>query len=495
MKLNRLTSIVAALLAVLVIGGQLIGSGAQAAPTPHYNASISATLDNGTGATMAVRPDTQNNGFTVQGRLTTPAGQPINTTQVFTFTLYDAPTNGNVMGQWFYTFAPDSNGLFSVILGNISSVTNFANALYLGIKVGNDAEMTPRTAIGGAPFAFSLYPGAMAKGNYSGSNGQYGVINGVNTDRSSSGNAGVYGEGAVGVAGFGYSTGSSAGDGGYFHNYGGGTGSQNGVWAQSPGYGLYATSDSNTSGQQSAGVVGVSTVASGAGGVFTDTAATGTGVSGRGTGYGVNGYGMVAAVLGTSWYGTGAIGVHGNANGGSSSAIGGVFDSYDDASAHLGLQVFGQGHATGGFSTGLSYDMIVRYNGTSDLRAGDILALDGNNSALGDTTLLGAVKADAQNAAAIGVAQYRLITTAHQGEPDSVQEDTTATSIKPGDLVEIVIAGQAQMHVSGSVAVGDHLSIASDGRIVAAKVGADSIGMVAGKPDANGNVTVFVNFK
>lgn len=498
MKLNRLTSIVAALLAVLVIVGQLIGSGAQAAPPPHYSASVSARLGNGS-ATSPASPNTQNNGFTVQGRLTDASGHPITSSQIVTFTLYDASSGGNNMGQWNYTFTPDSNGLFSVTLGGISSVTNFANPLYLGIKVGSDLEMTPRFALMGAPFAFSLYPGAMAKGNYSGSNGQYGVINGVNTDRSSSANAGVYGEGAVGVAGFGYSTGNSGGDGGYFHNYGGGSGSQYGVWSQSPGYGLYATSDSNASGQQSAGVVGVSTVASGAGGVFTDTAASSTGVVGFGTLDGISGYGQQSGVLGTVSPGGNGAGVRGNGASGSPSSLGGFFNSYDYGAAHLGLQVDGQGHATGGFSTGLGYYMTVKYDGADELHPGDILSLDGNNSTIDGVNILGTVKATTDNAsAAIGVVHYRYNvyeSDSPNGHQHIEQLDTAATSIKAGDFVQIVIAGQAQARVSGNPSIGDRLAIGSSGSVAATKDSANSIGKLASKPDANGMASVIVNFK
>jgi len=58
-----------------------------------------------------------------------------------------------------------------------------------------------------------------------------------------------------------------------------------------------------------------------------------------------------------------------------------------------------------------------------------------------------------------------------------------------------VVLGQAQLKPSGSVNVGDRLAVNSDGSISATKDATASIGRVGSKPDKDGYVSVFVNFK
>lgn len=150
---------------------------------------------------------------------------------------------------------------------------------------------------------------------------------------------------------------------------------------------------------------------------------------------------------------------------------------------HAGLLIFG---------------MMVKYNGPDELHPGDILALDGNNATVNDNSVLGTVKATAQNAgAAIGVAQYRYNLysgMSNTGMRYVEQADTEATSFHQGDLIQLVVMGQAQVKVSGPVSIGDRLAITQNG-LTATKSSEDSIGKVAEKPDSNGMVTIFVNFK
>ena len=73
-----------------------------------------------------------------------------------TFSLYNVPTGGSNL--WTETRSVATrNGLFSVLLGTSTPFTNvnFNQPLYLGVKVGADAEMTPRKMIGAVPAAFS----------------------------------------------------------------------------------------------------------------------------------------------------------------------------------------------------------------------------------------------------------------------------------------------------------------------------------------------------
>jgi hypothetical protein len=345
---------------------------------------------------------------------------------------------------------------------------------------------------------------------------------------------------SVGASGTGGSSASTAGS---FNNAGGGagTGSQSGIQSTLQGsivgtgyggffqdlssgglnhYGIFSLafsgegvhgiSDSSTRAQQSAGVVGVSLASGsdrGAGGVFTGTlGAVGyaNGATATVSGYTDGVSGLTSAAGGSGVFGRGigsnGEGIWGSAYPGASSAVGGFFDSYTQAAANTAIYARGSGHSTGGWFTPNGFGLMVRYDGAGDLYPGDVIALDGNNSTVEGSQVLGVVKAEAGNAdAAIGVAQYRYTVTpaADKSNPishDSIQVDDKATAIKSGDLVQIIIVGQAQVKVSGNVKVGDRLAIASDGSVAAAKDGL-SIGKVAGKPDQNGLVTVVVNFK
>ena len=93
-----------------------------------------------------------------QGRLTTASGDPVpNANYSIIFTIYDA------LGVPLWTSGPQTvrvtDGLFTYLLG---STVAFPEGLfvgtgevtrYLGVKVGSDAEIVPRTQLSSAPFA------------------------------------------------------------------------------------------------------------------------------------------------------------------------------------------------------------------------------------------------------------------------------------------------------------------------------------------------------
>ncbi len=386
-------------------------------------------------------------------------------------------------------------------------------------------------------------------GVYTATGNLHGIFTAINNNRASSYNAGVYAEGATAVWGESTSTGGSDGYSGYFFNNGGGTGVQTGVFGgvnsstgsmttagffenigpssvansigvrayTTFGYGVHGESSGSTGILQSIGVVGISNAAiDGAGGVFTATQTNGAGVVARGgpyasggsilSGTGVSGFGGYgsAGVYGQDGE-AGGYGVEGDARrfpgNGETSAVGLFGHSYDDTSSHIGLRVRGSGLASGGFSTGLGYSMLVKYNGKEELQTGSVLALDGNNALVGDTEVLGTTAATADNAGAtVGVAQYRYTVfpstptaTDPTGSDVRVQVDTSTTKIQPGDLVQVVVVGQAKVRVSGAVGVGDQLIVSSTGAVVRAEEGATHvIGKVAGKPDKDGYVTVLI---
>jgi hypothetical protein len=91
-----------------------------------------------------------------QGRLTDAAGQPIADPPVVYFYIYAAATGGSAL----YTspamnIHPDANGVFTVELGPFAASVFDGSKRYLGIKVGSDAEMTPRQVLTSAPYAFN----------------------------------------------------------------------------------------------------------------------------------------------------------------------------------------------------------------------------------------------------------------------------------------------------------------------------------------------------
>jgi len=84
---------------------------------------------------------------------------PLDTTIDMTFTIYDQSTGGAV----FWTETQDTviviSGLFYVVLGSVNSIpdTVFADtARWLGIKVGDDSEIHPRTILVSVAYAFRV---------------------------------------------------------------------------------------------------------------------------------------------------------------------------------------------------------------------------------------------------------------------------------------------------------------------------------------------------
>ncbi len=91
-----------------------------------------------------------------QGRLTNDAGDPLDTTVTMVFSIYDAPTLGGVFWQETQTSVTVVGGLFNILLGSVEplhdSVFRFPDR-YLGVKVGDDPESTPRTRLVSVAYA------------------------------------------------------------------------------------------------------------------------------------------------------------------------------------------------------------------------------------------------------------------------------------------------------------------------------------------------------
>jgi hypothetical protein len=92
--------------------------------------------------------------------LTNASGNPLNGSYNITARLYDALTGGTELCGAMYSVMV-TNGLFNMNIDNCEALDISGAQLYLGIKVGDDPEMTPRQPIYPVPYAWSLRPGAI----------------------------------------------------------------------------------------------------------------------------------------------------------------------------------------------------------------------------------------------------------------------------------------------------------------------------------------------
>jgi len=99
----------------------------------------------------------------VQGRLTAPNGFPLNGTYNLTVSIYDTLAGG-VARCMDTDPVVVADGLFTMSLDFCTASDINGDALYMGIKVGADPEMTPRQEIFPVPYAWALRPGAIVKG-------------------------------------------------------------------------------------------------------------------------------------------------------------------------------------------------------------------------------------------------------------------------------------------------------------------------------------------
>src|SRR3989344_2948309 len=92
-----------------------------------------------------------------QAKLTTTAGSTVpDDARSTVFSLYTASSGGTAI--WTETQSvTTTDGLFSVMLGSVTSLAavDFNQTLYLGVNVAGDGEMTPRKIIGAVPAAFN----------------------------------------------------------------------------------------------------------------------------------------------------------------------------------------------------------------------------------------------------------------------------------------------------------------------------------------------------
>jgi len=91
-----------------------------------------------------------------QGMLTTPAGSPVADGQYnLTFKIYGSESGNDSLWWEYHTNVDVTNGLFNIILGSISGLDlPFDSDYWLGIRVGTDPELSPRTRLTSVGYAY-----------------------------------------------------------------------------------------------------------------------------------------------------------------------------------------------------------------------------------------------------------------------------------------------------------------------------------------------------
>lgn len=118
-------------------------------------------------------PDT----LSFQGFVTDPGGTPLNATVPMTFKLYK---NGASVWTETQPSVMVTNGVFDVILGSNTTLRpiTFDQPIDLGITVGADPEISPRTPLASAPFALGMR-GMFARFVDDGTRQSYNVVGGA----------------------------------------------------------------------------------------------------------------------------------------------------------------------------------------------------------------------------------------------------------------------------------------------------------------------------
>ncbi|MCY1018211.1 hypothetical protein [Pyxidicoccus sp. MSG2] len=91
-----------------------------------------------------------------QGRLVRADGTPENTPQDLTFTLYATPGGGTPLWQERMPSVQVTNGYYAVVLGSAQPLRyelTEGSALFLGVAITGQSELTPRLQMASVPFA------------------------------------------------------------------------------------------------------------------------------------------------------------------------------------------------------------------------------------------------------------------------------------------------------------------------------------------------------
>jgi hypothetical protein len=89
-----------------------------------------------------------------QGKITDKQGAPLNGAYNITFRLYNAETGGTLLWSETQPSIPVNNGIFTVLLGNVTSLNlPFDEPYWLSMEINEDGEMEPRQAITSVGYA------------------------------------------------------------------------------------------------------------------------------------------------------------------------------------------------------------------------------------------------------------------------------------------------------------------------------------------------------
>ena len=101
-----------------------------------------------------------------QGKLTDSVGDPVTTAVSITFSIYNVATGGTALWSSTRTIDPDDDGIYDVILGEVSAINlAFDMPYYLGVTVDTDAEMTPRLELSSVGYAYTAENADSVGGN------------------------------------------------------------------------------------------------------------------------------------------------------------------------------------------------------------------------------------------------------------------------------------------------------------------------------------------
>jgi hypothetical protein len=165
MSKKRAISLLFVMLMLVLVAGISLALG------PQSLAARSATDEAGSRALVG-------SGFTYQGRLTDSGGNPVNDVCAFDFTLWDAETNGTLVGHQIVSDVDVDDGYMAVLLngGGEFGERPFdgeARWLKIAVKCSGDVDwdlLPGRQLLSAAPYALSLRPGALISGTIEGRN-------------------------------------------------------------------------------------------------------------------------------------------------------------------------------------------------------------------------------------------------------------------------------------------------------------------------------------
>lgn len=93
-----------------------------------------------------------------QGKLTTSQGAPLDTVVSMQFSIYSDSTAGDLLWTETQSSVKIDKGILNVLLGSVNEIPESVftgDIRYMGVKVGDDPEMTPRRAIVSVGYAYN----------------------------------------------------------------------------------------------------------------------------------------------------------------------------------------------------------------------------------------------------------------------------------------------------------------------------------------------------